>query len=101
MLINSLHVCDWVIQVNKDTGIIEAPSTWMGWSIVTLLCCCLPLGIISLIFSALTENANNQGFYSKANKYSRMAAWFNIVGTSIGLMTLACFIIYVLTWHGV
>ena len=87
-------------QMEKNTGIIAAPETWIGYSICNLLCCCCPLGVVSVIFSVMTESANNGGDYSKASKYSKLAAWFNIAGISLGSFVFFGSIIFVLVKNG-
>ena len=87
-------------QMEKNTGIIAAPETWIGYSICNLLCCCCPLGVVSVIFSVMTESANNGGNYSKASKYSKLAAWFNIAGISLGSFVFFGSIIFVLVKNG-
>ena len=99
---NSRH-CLMVVyfsQMEKNTGIIAAPETWIGYSICNLLCCCCPLGVVSVIFSVMTESANNGGDYSKASKYSKLAAWFNIAGISLGSFVFFGSIIFVLVKNG-
>ena len=87
-------------QMEKNTGIIAPPETWIGYSICNLLCCCCPLGVVSVIFSVMTESANNGGDYSKASKYSKLAAWFNIAGISLGSFVFFGSIIFVLVKNG-
>lgn len=56
----------------------------MVWSIVNLICCCLPLGIVGLVFTLTAKNEMTpEGRDSKL----RLAAILNIVGTVIGFVS--------------
>ena len=83
--------------MNKYTGLIAAPNTWLLLSLFTILYCCGILGIVALIFSILTERANSRGDYSKACRYSRLAAWFNITAIVLGLLCILTFVIFFFT----
>ncbi|XP_051515862.1 proline-rich transmembrane protein 1-like [Myxocyprinus asiaticus] len=68
---------------------------YMGYSIFTMLCCCLPLGIIALVYSINTRNANMAGHQLMAVKNSRMARIFNHTALGIGLALFVLYIIYI------
>jgi len=87
--------------MDKYTGLIDAPNTWLCFSILSTLCCCCPMGVVALVFSLKSEAANKRGDYPKASKYGRLAAWFNITAVCVTLFTLAVIFIYLFTWHNV
>ncbi|XP_053738044.1 interferon-induced transmembrane protein 3-like isoform X2 [Synchiropus splendidus] len=60
------------------------------YSIFTMLCCCLPLGIAALIYSINTREANNLGDRMAAERSSRTARTLNHVALGLGL---GCFIL--------
>ncbi|KAG8143352.1 hypothetical protein E2320_000602, partial [Naja naja] len=62
---------------------------YLGYSIFTLLCCFLPLGI-----AALTQGANQQGDITSAKKYSRVA--FILDNTAVGLGIAMIIVIIIL-----
>lgn len=55
----------------------------MVWSIVNLICCCLPLGIVGLVF---TLTAKSEPSPENRDKKLRTAAILNIVGTVVGFV---------------
>ncbi|KAM8871004.1 uncharacterized protein AB9W97_017541 [Spinachia spinachia] len=66
---------------------------YLFYSIFTLLCCCLPLGIAALIYSISVREANHVGDQASALRSSRMAKILNNVGLGLGIGILVlCFI---------
>ncbi|MBR5639701.1 MAG: CD225/dispanin family protein [Muribaculaceae bacterium] len=70
----------------------ECPPTNLVWAIIATICCCMPLGILAIIFASLTKKNYKQGDYRKAEKYSEYSAWSIIFAIMIGLITtpLSC-----------
>lgn len=63
------------------------PSTYMGWSIFATICCCVPAGIVAIIFSAKTTGCYSQGRYDDAVKMSERAQWAIIISIVLGLLS--------------
>ncbi|XP_056399372.1 dispanin subfamily A member 2b-like [Hyla sarda] len=59
---------------------------YLVWSIINLICCCLPLGIVALIFSIKTRDATHQNNTFLAAKHSGTAKNLNIAATVIGVV---------------
>lgn len=64
------------------------PPTYMAWAIFVTICCCLPGGIVAIIFSSLTSGAYNRGDYNKAVKMSEYAQWAIILSIVFGFLSL-------------
>ncbi|KAF4073248.1 hypothetical protein AMELA_G00256730 [Ameiurus melas] len=67
------------------TGVSNAP-TYLAWSICNTLCCCIPIGIIAIVFSCRTDTANTVGDSTRANAHSSMAKKLNIAALVIGIV---------------
>ncbi|KAG7314530.1 hypothetical protein KOW79_021833 [Hemibagrus wyckioides] len=80
------------------TGVVHAP-TYLGWSIFNTLCCCLPLGIIAIVFSCRTDTANTIGDSTRANAHSSTAKKLNIASLVIGIVFLIIIIIFYVVVH--
>ncbi|KAK2816530.1 hypothetical protein Q7C36_022801 [Tachysurus vachellii] len=79
-------------------GVVQAP-TYLAWSIFNTLCCCLPLGIIAIVFSCRTDTANLIGDTSRANAHSRLAKKLNIAALVIGIVFVIIYIILYVIVH--
>ncbi|CAL8248416.1 unnamed protein product [Lota lota] len=75
----------------------QPAKDYLGYSIFTLLCCCLPLGIAALIYSISTRDANMAGDQVTAEKNSKTARTLNHVSLGIGITMLTFVIISVVT----
>lgn len=76
-------------------GPLQTPlPDYLGYSIFTMLCCCLPLGIAALIYSISTRDANNQGNQQMAERSSYLARNLNHAALGIGLAIIVLYIIY-------
>ncbi|KAK5862670.1 hypothetical protein PBY51_018040 [Eleginops maclovinus] len=69
-------------------------NDYLCYSIFTMLCCCLPLGIAALIYSISTREANHVGNRQGAERSSRIARILNHVGLGIGIGLVVLYIVY-------
>ncbi|XP_049320696.1 synapse differentiation-inducing gene protein 1-like isoform X3 [Astyanax mexicanus] len=68
---------------------------YLGYSIFTMLCCCLPLGVAALVYSINTRTANRTGQRPLAESYSRLSRTLNHTALGIGIIVLTLYIIMV------
>ncbi|XP_057690546.1 synapse differentiation-inducing gene protein 1-like [Corythoichthys intestinalis] len=74
---------------------LENPvKDYMCYSIFTLLCCCLPLGIAALVYSINTREANLSGDQMSAERCSRTARTLNHVSLGLGIGSFMLLIVY-------
>ncbi len=71
----------------------DIPPTHLVWSILTTILCCMPLGIVAIIYSSKVETAYNRGDYKMALKYSNDAKNFSIASLIVGAVTTIIVII--------
>ncbi len=71
------------------SGINEIPPNngmvWLILSIVMTLCCCNPLQIVTIVFSAISLSRHKQGEFEEAKRYSKIAMilFFSLLALSI------------------
>ncbi|KAJ8267066.1 hypothetical protein GJAV_G00137950 [Gymnothorax javanicus] len=68
------------------------PPSFLAWSIFNTLCCCLPLGVVAIVFSTKVNNAVASGDLTAAESHSRTAKIVNIVALVVGLIFIITFI---------
>lgn len=66
----------------------SCPPTYLGWSIAVTLLCCIPLGIVAIIYSSKVGTAWNEGRHADAIRYSETVEWLLMVSIVLGLVWL-------------
>ncbi|XP_043936656.1 interferon-induced transmembrane protein 1-like [Protopterus annectens] len=69
------------------------PQDYLAFSIVTMLFCCLPLGIAALIYSVQTRDAISYGNLEEAQRKSLISRNLNISALVFGIAIIAVVII--------
>lgn len=62
------------------------PTTYLAWSIVAMLLCCIPTGIVSLIYATKVEPRYESGDIEGARKASASAEMWLIVTIVLGIV---------------
>ena len=62
----------------------QKPSNYLALAIICTVCCCLPAGIVSIVYAARVNETFERGEYELAEKYSSNARTWGIVGLVIG-----------------
>lgn len=70
-----------------------APSNHLVWAILTTLFCCLPAGIVSIVYAAQVNSKWNAGDFQGSMDSSNKARTWAIVSAIVGVIFI---IIYVL-----
>jgi hypothetical protein len=66
----------------------ETIPNYLVQSIVATLCCCLPLGIVAIIFSAQVNSKLAAGDLAGARDASAKAKMFSWIGIGVGLVVI-------------
>lgn len=64
-------------------------------SIVCTVLCCLPLGIVGIVFSAMAMSANGSGEYTKAADLAGKGRLFSLIGIGIGAVFVIGYVLLV------
>ncbi|KAJ8276617.1 hypothetical protein COCON_G00083690 [Conger conger] len=67
----------------------SVPPSFLAWSIFNTVCCCLPLGVVAIVFSSRVNNAVARGDLTAAESDSRTAKIVNIVALVLGVIILS------------
>ena len=72
--------------------IYEPINSHLVDAILVTLCCCLPFGIVGIVFAAMCKSEIGIGNYALAKEYSEKAHMWNMIGLGLGV----CFWLFVL-----
>ena len=63
---------------------ISKPDNNLVWAILSTILCCLPLGIVSIVYAAKVDGLYASGDYAGAKDASDKAKKFAIIGAVVG-----------------
>lgn len=63
------------------------PPTNLVWAIITTLLCCLPAGIVAIIYALKVQNKYREGDIEGAKRASEVGAWWCIVSIILGILS--------------
>lgn len=69
------------------------PDTWLAWAICATILCCLPFGIVAIVYASKVSSKYQQGLYEEAEQASKNAKTWTIVSV---VTSLVFFLIYIL-----
>ena len=72
------------------------PANYLAFAIITTILCCLPFGIISIIFAAQVNSKWAAGDFAGAQNSSRNAKTWAWVSFAIGISVLIIYLIAIL-----
>ena len=61
-------------------------------SIVVTLLCCLPLGVVGIVFSAMAMSDKGNGNFAAAKDKAKKAMIFNYIGLAVGVLVIIAYI---------
>ena len=64
------------------------PPTNLVWAILSTICCCLPAGIVAIIYSVKVSNKFSMGDFEGAERASETSAWWCIASIVLGIISL-------------
>ena len=81
---------------NNQSGFIPAkPDNNMLWAILSTVCCCLPFGIVSIVYASKVDGLYRAGLFDEAQRASDEAKkWAIISAATSVVINIIYFIIY-------
>lgn len=78
----------WPVQQPPYQGPRE-PDNYLVWAILCTVLCCLPFGIVSIVYSTKVAGLWGQGRYAEAQAASANAKKWAIIGAITGAVVIA------------
>lgn len=75
---------------------VGKPSSGLVYGILVTVLCCLPLGIVSIIYAAQVDSKWNMGDYHGAQRAARLAKNWALAGVIAGLIFTVIYVLIVL-----
>ena len=69
------------------------PNNYLALAIISTIICCLPLGIVSIIYSTKVNTAYDAGNYDEAMRNSKNAKTWGIVSVAVALAGLVIYLL--------
>lgn len=73
----------------------KKPDSNLVWAILCTILCCLPLGIVSIIYATKVDSRFAQGDYAGAQEASDKAKKFAIIGAGLSVILYIIYFIVV------
>ena len=75
--------------VNTQTEATQepCPPTNLVWAIISTLLCCLPAGIVAIIYALKVTNKYREGDIEGAKRASEIGAWWCIASIILGILS--------------
>ncbi|MBR1594266.1 MAG: CD225/dispanin family protein [Alloprevotella sp.] len=80
---------------NGQAGFQPKPDNYLVWAILVTICCCWPLGIVSIVYSAKVNNLYMTGQYQQAVEAANNAKKWAIISAIAGGVVALLYVIYV------
>ncbi len=71
-------------------GAIPKPDSYLVWSILATMFCCLPLGIVAIVYSARVDSLWSQDKYLEAVQASNKAKLYCLISLGLGIAVIIC-----------
>ncbi len=69
----------------------KCPPTNMVWAVLATVLCCVPLGIVAIVYSTKVSKHYYAGEFERAEHYSEVSAWW-CIGAIVGGIILSPFV---------
>ena len=76
------------------------PDNNMVWAILSTLCCCLPFGIVSIVYAAKVNGLYNSGQFQAAYKAASDAKKWALISAVCGLALNIIYFVYLMAVGG-
>lgn len=71
------------------------PPNYLVWAIVTTVLCCLPLGVVSIVYAAQVNGKWSSGDHQGAQESSQKAKQWAIWSAIAGLIVAVLYVIFI------
>ncbi len=73
--------------LDKDTDTSKCPPTHLVWSILATVLCCIPVGIVAIVYSSKVRKYYDQNEFLKAKRASDRALYWTLGSAIVWMVT--------------
>ena len=84
--VNTQPVNNQPVDTQNEQTTEPCPPTNLVWAIITTLLCCLPAGIVAIIYALKVTNKYREGDIEGAKRASETGAWWCIASIILGII---------------
>lgn len=66
--------------------LLQKPDNWLVWSILCTVLCCVPFGIVAIVYASKVNGLWDQHRYAEAFEAAKKAKTFTLIGAVSGLV---------------
>ncbi|MGI6222316.1 MAG: CD225/dispanin family protein [Prevotella sp.] len=81
--------------MDYNQNMMQKPDNYLVWAILTTICCCLPFGIVSIVYACKVNSLFYSNQYELAYDASKKAKNWAIAAACTGLVVN---VVYGLVW---
>lgn len=74
-------------RLDKDTDTSRCPDNYLVWAILSTVLCCLPLGVVAIVYSSQVSKFYAQGEFLKAQKASEKSLYWSLASAIVWMVT--------------
>lgn len=74
-------------QLGKETDTSKCPPTNLVWAILSTILCCLPIGVVAIVYASKVSNHFYNNNYLKAKKASDRALYWSLASMIVWMVT--------------
>ena len=69
------------------------PESYLVWAILSTVCCCLPFGVVSIVYASKVDGLYRAGLFDEAQRASDEAKKWAIISAVVGFAASALYCI--------
>lgn len=74
----------------------EKPSTYLGLAIAVTILCCIPFGVLAIVYASKVDDCWYSGRTEEALEYSRKARNWSVIGAVLSIVFWIVYVILVI-----
>lgn len=74
------------------------PDSYLVWGILTTIFCCMPFGVVSIVYAEKVDSFWHSGFYQEAYRASRTARNWALAAAITGVVPIVLYLLVMAIW---